>query len=487
MFGNNGYDLMAQFGGNAEALGNLAKALQTGDDIVVGGATGGPALRLQNLDKTMQLTTWGENKIKLFKALHSTPIEGPVDEWTYESEYGGPFGGTVAELQNPVFTDPQLTRTVGQAKFYMSARQVSGQILMTKNIQNARAVQEVAGARYIMGNVERDLFFGDPAMVPTEMVGLLPAILATGDADQVVDMHGTYFSDSDMIQQAAAVISDRAGVATHMFYDPLSQGDLNNALKAAQRYTATQVNPDGTLTADANITGLYVAGGKLMLQDDFFLSPHRGYINPVTDNDKLYLAPTTARGGDASSPAPAAPTVTAGSPTGTDADATNLPAGKYIYRVTAFNGAGESASVASAEVTVTAKQHVPLTIVTADSTVTCYRIYRSPKHASAADTTNCRFLTRVAATAGGTTVWNDTGEFIPGTTMAFMVDCSPDNPAIDWRQWLPMTKFALANLVFGERWLQMLFGYQRITKPRRLVVFKNIVPSQLATSWAPLG
>jgi hypothetical protein len=56
--------------------------------------------------------------------------------------------------------------------------------------------------------------------------------------------------------------------------------------------------------------------------------------------------------------------------------------------------------------------------------------------------------------------------------------------AINWRQLLPMTKFALypTNAAVIP-WAQLLFGYLRIAKRQQHIVIKNIVPT--GALWKP--
>ncbi len=500
IFGNGNVDQgMKNLSVFGQDINQMMKALYAGDDIVVGGTTGGPALRLQNIDRVLQLTTWDDTDLKVQKVISNEQSKGPVEEWSVLSEYGSPYGVAVNEGVNPTFTDPNLTRLYGQAKYYESAREITLQEYLSPNMMDARELQEMAGARQIAGARERDLFFGDPTKCPAEFIGLRPWIESVGDPAQIVDMHGGYFSDQGALQAAASVIINRAGKATHMFYDPQSQADINNLYASAFRFQPAAVSANGRVRVGGVPNELEVAGGPMMLDYDLFLGPNRGFINPATPNDVINIAPTAARGGDSDNPAPAAPTsVTAGTITGSDANGTNLPTGEYYYGVASYNGMGESAAVFVGPLTVTAGQHVPLTIEATDPSITSYRIYRSA--VNAADNTNCRYQNRVAATTGatllapgtftGTITWTDYGADIPGTTCAFMGEFSPRGvqPALGWRQWGPMAKFELAYVKTSYRWIQMLWGYLRVSKPRRFVMFKNILPSGLfAEGWNPLG
>ncbi len=473
--------------GDAWGLGpqsvfELQKALLTtgyGTDVAT--FTGGQALRVQSLDQMLYDVVWQEEHTKLFKLLKKSPIYSTVDEWTERSEYGSPWGAVAGEADNPPATTAELARRVGYVKFYRTYREVSHVATVVRNIVEAIAEEEQAGTRFLLGHLERDCFFGDSSVIPEQIDGLLPIILNNGDDRCVIDLQGQPLNSRELIHHAASVIGSNAGVPTHLFVDPYAKADLDVSMLPAERFVVPTRSDDGLYEVDLGIGRIATSWGKIEIVPDIFLAPERGWFN--RKSDPLYRAPSTARGGDSSNPAPDAPTGVTASAGGSGG---NIPAGTYYYKVSAVNRNGESAAVSSGAVAVTAGQKVTLTITHTDSSITGFRIYRSAK--DAADDSDCRYLYHCAADAGGTTQFVDDGSWVPGTTCAFLIDMHRGDPALDWRQLLPMMKLELAIVKPAVPWLQMIYGFLRVTRPWRLVVFKNILPTAIAEAgWNPLG
>jgi len=465
-----------------QSVFELQKALlTTGYGTDVAAFTGGQALRVQSLDQVLYDVVWQEAHIKLFKLLKKSPTYSTVDEWTERSEYGGPWGAVAGEADNPPSTTAELARRVGYVKFYRTYREVSHVATIVKNIVQAVSEEEQAGTQFLLGHLERDVFFGDSSVIPEQMDGLTPIILANGDDRCVIDLQAQPLDSRELIHEAASIVGSNAGVPTHLFLDPYAKADLDISMLPAERFVVPTRSADGQYEVDLGIGTVATSWGKIEVVADIFLAPERGWFNRKTD--PLYRAPTTARGGDSNNPAPDAPTAVSGTADGTGG---NMPAGDYYYRVSAINRNGESASVASDAITVAAGQKVTLTITHTDSAISGFRIYRSAKDAS--DAGDCRYLYHVAADSSGTTHFVDDGSWVPGCTAAFLIDMHRGDPALDWRQLLPMMKLELAIVKPAIPWLQMIYGFLRVTRPWRLVMFKNILPSAIADAgWNPLG
>ena len=92
------------------------------------------------------------------------------------------------------------------------------------------------------------------------------------------------------------------------------------------------------------------------------------------------------------------------------------------------------------------------------------------------------------ARTSGTVTYTDIGADVPGTTTAFGVDQTPEIGGVDFDQLLGLTRLQLAIVSPNMPWLQLLYGALRVTKPKRIQVIKNILPSELrAMGWNPLG
>lgn len=478
---NNPFVDMGMYAGASGNIGEMLKALTTTYETdPAAPMTGGDALRTQFLDRMLYDVAHQERHIKLFTLLKKEPLTSNIAEWVTRGEYGSPWGAVAGSGDNPPVNTADLERHVGFAKYYRTLRAVDHPTSIIRNIVSAVAEEEEAGTKFLLQHIEHDLFFGDASIIPEQFSGLLPQIISNGEPESVIDMHATYFQDDFHVHDLAAVIAHNGGDPTHCFVDTYSAADITKGMLQNQRFVPRELR-QGMGPIDMGVASIQSTFGTMVFEPSIFLNPTRGYIARKTD--PLWKYPTVARGGDASNPAPATPTIDSAVAGGTDGDTTNFPTGAYQYRVTAVNKNGESAATAATAVNVTAGQHVALTVTHTDATTTGFRVYKSACDGVATD---CRFMYHFAADPSGTTVWNDTGEFIPGCTCAFVLDQS-SKPAYDFMQLLPMMK-----LPFGVRrpqieWLQMIYGFARLVFPWRAAVIKNILPSALAASWNPLA
>jgi hypothetical protein len=178
------------------------------------------------------------------------------------------------------------------------------------------------------------------------------------------------------------------------------------------------------------------------------------------------------------------PTVAAAVAAGTAENKfTAARAGNYYYLITGLNAAGQSTGVKTTQQALTAGQKVTLTITaSAGGDETGYAVYRSRLNGTNT-TSDFRLVKRIPKT-GGTTVFVDENLDIPGSSKAFMLPLGKGADAISWRQLLPMMEFQLYPTAAATLpWAQLLFGYLRLAKRRRIVVMKNIIPS--AALWKP--
>ena len=475
------------FGNDAASATNLSKALTGGYLTDVANYAGGQALQAQSLDRLLYDVIFNDSAFKFFRLLKSTPATAMVDEYTIRKEYGGsPYGGVAGEATNPPVNTADLARKVGYPKWYRTLRNVSHPMMLTGNIMSAEAEEDEAGVRFLSAAVERDCFFGNSAVIPESSDGLLAITRANGTSQNVVDMNGTALTDHRKVERMAEIVAGYGGTPTHFFMDTWTAGDVNNAMLAAQRFSAEAVRNESGLYTGTQFAGLNSSWGLVKFENSLFLKSDRGTWEMTTPMDK---APSTSRGGDTANPAPSAPTVVALTPAGSGAAPTNLPAGTYWYKVSAVNKNGESAALAAAAGVATmgaGNTHITVTITSVDSTITGFRIYRSAKNA--ASNADCRFLCEVAAGGTGTDTKSDDGTWVPGTCTAFMVDASPGRAAVDVRTLLPMAKIPyIPGPGAAKQWFIMQYWYLRVRAPKRNVAVINILPTTLNETWAPLG
>lgn len=464
-----------------DAVAELQKALTAGYGTDVSTLTGGGALRIQSLDKTMHATIQENKHFKLFNLLAKSNATATVDEWTEQSDVGGFLGGsTNTETGAIAAAQGQYNRRVGLVKYLMTRREVSFVATLGNNIASAEAVEQQAGAKQLLTDAEFLCFEGDSSVVPTEFDGIYAQIKAGIDAGVVdgantLDAEGQSLASVNLVNQAAAQISayGNFGTPTHIFMSQLTQADFDTGLDPAFRVPLPDV-PGGGIQLGAPVKGIRTSWGDIATMPDVFIR------DEMQQKPFEVLYPTIATANTGMKPS----SVTATTASDASSKFGAKHAGNYYYLVTGLNEKGQSDGKVTTQTAVSAGEKVTLAIAASSGNEeTGYAIYRSRKNGTN-DPSDFRLVARVPKASGGTTTWTDYNRDIPGSTKAYILNASPGDQAINWRQLLPMLKFPLYPTVSAViPWAQLMFGYLRITKRRHHVVIKNIVPN--GAQWKP--
>lgn len=457
-------------------VAELKKALEMGHGTDQAALTGGGALRIQSLDKTMKATIQENKHFALFNELIKTDATATVDEWTEQSGVGGFLGGST-NTESGVIAGAQgdYARRVGLVKYLMTRREVSFVSTITNNIVQAEATEQQNGALQLLTDAEYLCFEGNSAIVPTEFDGIAAQVASLGMSDHVIDMRGAALNAIEPVSRAAATISGYGnfGTPTHLFMPQAVQSNFDTALDPAFRVPLTDVSGGG-IRLGAPVVGLRTSFGDIATKQDVFIRDEKQKV-PF----ELQF-PSVATANLPFKPVSAVPVVAAGSP----ASLWTAPqAGNYYYGVAGINAKGQTGAVVTVVAAVAAGNKVTITITaSASNTETGYVIYRSKQNGTNA-IADMREMVRIPK-AGATTVFVDENENIPGSSNAYMLNMQSGADAISWRQLLPMTKFALYPTNSPVLpWAQLLFGYLRLAKRKHHVVFKNIVP--VGALWRP--
>lgn len=459
----------------------LQKALSAGYGTDVSTLTGGGALRIQSLDKTMQATIQENKHFRLFNELAKSSATATVDEWTEQSGIGGFLGGST-NTESGIIEESTgaYARRVGLVKFLMTKRQVTLVSTLGNNLASAEAVEAQAGAKQLLTDAEYLSFYGDSAVVPTEFDGIasqMEAGVAAGQVDSrnILDAEGQSLSSVNLLNVAAAQISNRDnfGTPTHLFMSQKVQADFDTGLDPAYRVSLSSTGQD--IMLGAPVVGIRTSWGNIATMPDVFINDG----DDDTPFEVKYPALATANVGMKPQ------TVTAAVASDTASQFTAPRAGNYYYLVAGVSAKGQSTGTVTAQVAVAAGQKVTLTITgAAGGAETGYAIYRSRQNGTNAPS-DMRLVKRIPK-AGATTTFVDLNRDIPGTTKAFILNMTPGDHAINWRQLLPMMKFPLypTNAAVIP-WAQLMFGFLRITKRRQHAVIKNVLPN--GAVWRPHG
>lgn len=472
-------------------LGELQKALTAGYGTDVSAFTGGSALRIQSLDKTMKATIQENQHFRLFNELRKSGATATVDEWTEQSSVGGFLGGsTNTETGTIAESTGSYNRRVGLVKYLMTKRQVSFVATLGNNLESGEAVEQQAGAMQLLTDAEYLCFEGDSTVVPTEFDGIAAQIFSgvndgSVDGGNVLDAQAQSLASINLLNQAAAQISayGNFGTPTHIFMSQLVQSDFDTGLDPAFRVPLPDV-PNGGIMLGAPVAGIRTSWGNIKTAPDVFVRDSNQQIPFQLRKSGTQSLAALATTNDVFKPQSVSLAVAS--------DAASMfgatHAGNYYYLVTGINANGQSTGLISSQQAIAAGQKCTLTITaSAGSTETGYVIYRSRKNGTNG-VSDFREMARVAKAAGGTTTYVDYNRDIPGTTKAYVLNMAPGADAIAWRQLLPMLKFALYPTSQAVvPWAQLMFGYLRLAKRRHHVVIKNILPNGSASIWNPFA
>lgn len=469
---------------SAEAVADLNKALTASDgETDVANLTGGAALGIQSLDRTMKAVIQDNKHFVMFNGLPKSNATNVNDEYTRQNSVGGSLGGSFnGQMQAIRSASGDYSREIGTAKFMMTLRQVSHVANLTNNLAQPLATEERAGALQLMTDAEYACLHGNAAANPLEYDGIIRQIdLAIADgvasSNQIINNDGASLSSVDPFANLQAEIKrfDSWGTLTNAIVSPGVQADMNIGVDPAYRW-----QPDGQNNPliGAHVDAIRLSGGRLAIQEDTFL--HDGEFPRSKPAELTYAAETTANVGFI----PASITGVAAAGTA-DNTFTADRAGNYYYAVESIGATGRTGVVKSVAIAVAAGEKVTLTITqSAATTETGYAIFRSRQDGTNA--TDDFRLIKVIAKAGATTTYVDENLDIPGTVTVPCMNMSQTDDAIAWRQFAPMHKIPLPFGVGGvavHSWFQFLMGYLRVAKPKHHGYIKNVLPSN--AKWQP--
>lgn len=476
-------------GGAMEQIAELQKALEASNyQTDVSTLSGGGALGVQSLDSVLKATIQENEHFALFNRLMSSNATNIVDEYIRQTGVGGfPGGSTNTQMGVVRAAQGEYSREVGFVKFLMTMRQVGYVLNIGKNVVEATAIEEMAGARQLLTDAEYLLFYGNSAACPTEFDGVFAQIENEVNAgkmsgEHIYDLQAAPLNSVEPFSAINASVFDYGswGNVTDVYLPTAVQTDLNLGLDPAFRWSSQQ----GTkLEIGGHVEGVRLTQGVLKTNLDTFM--HHDAFPMAMPFEVNFAALATANA--AFTPA----AVVADAAVSDAASQFTAPrAGNYYWAVAAIGGAGQGQSpvVKTAQAAVAAGKKVSLTITaSAAGTETGYAIYRSRQNGTNA-TNDFRLVKVIPKSAGATTVFTDLNRDIPGTCAVPLLNMKPGADAIGWRQFQPMTKIPLPFGVGGmpvHSWFQFLFGYLRMTKPKHHGVVKNILPT--TAKWRPFA
>jgi len=434
-------------------LNELRKALDIGYTQPTTGV-GFDALRVESLEATLKLLTYTATNIRLWNQIPKLEAYSTVEEYNRLLEYGGDGGGFNQSGELPQEEDSTYERADQKVKFLGTTRSVTHPATLVRTVPADLITQETQnGALWLMGKLNHALYYADAEAVPVEFNGLAKQI--EDGSGHVIDLEGQPLT-KEHIEDAADRIAQNFGIPQKFFTNNKVFADFSDTYNQYQRFSA----PGGAAgVIGTPVTGVSTTSGVVGFEPDVFVK-----------------AGTTAPQSATSLKAPAAPTISAGSPGGSGSSFKSTDQGDYKYQVTAVNQYGESApSALSSAVTLATGQSVAITITDGGGTVpaTAYKVYRTEKNGAVA-----MYIGKMVPRAKNSgvytspTVFTDTNAYRPNTFQGLLLDMTTQSLA--FKQLSPMIKMNLAIISPAIRWMQLLYGTPIVYAPKKNVVFRNI-------------
>jgi hypothetical protein len=464
-----------------DELQELQKSLEAGYETDVDGMQGGSALRIQSLDLNLQATVQQNKHFVLFNLLPKPRATAVLDEWTEQHDIGGFLGSTFNTQDGAAMqTNGNYERMVGQVKYMTTYRSIPIVLQRQNNIVDATSIETTNGTKQLLTDIEFTMFEGDSSVIPLAFDGIYTQILSLNSDDHIIDLAGAPLNSIDPIATAAEVVYGYGnfGTATDIFLPPSVQTDLNQDLDPAFRVLLN--NGAQNTVRGTNVSGIQTTYGEIKTRSDVFIRDDK--------MKKPFEIITPALQAIAAANVAFKPAGIAVTPNAVDVNSAFQPnqGGNYYYAVTGINQNGQSQSVVSGQVAIVAGGSATISITpSASGTETGYVIYRGRLNGTN-NLSDLREMIRIPKAANGNTTYTDENSEIPGSTRSYILNLSPEDHAIAWRQYLPMMKIPMAAVNSPIiPWLQMICGYLRMTKRNQHVVVKNIVPTR--AQWQPFG
>jgi hypothetical protein len=460
-----------------ETIGSLIKALEAGNyDVQPSKLVQGPALTVEDLSSSVEVTTFDDSHIKLQKSIKVESCKSTLAQFDRQLSYGI-FGGS-AQLEGHVGQEEtsDYVRITFPMCFYSHTRKVTLPSMLVQTVDGKKSDERAAAdaAKKLAGDIEFDLFrgkadFSNAGVFDGNMgaIALLPNLLGVDAQIRQSDlmrnaqdlMFNEYGSDESVVLAGGSTLTQENiedgwtrsqmnhGNANRLVVDPKVMSNYNKISYAKERIVLAGSPQDVT---GSDLTRQFVSGGIVKVEASRFLS---GKTGP---------APSRSNG-------PAIPTITSSNPAAISGVTTGFLNGQvYLYSVTACNEVGESPRSASSTATIDADGKGVQVVISHSglSNIRFFSVYRS-----AAGGSVMKYIGRVAIALGASsTTFTDLGNKQPGFVTGFLLE--DDSMMIKELSPFSRLKLAVTQLAQPEAFFRFLsFG---MLAPRKNVLIDNL-------------
>lgn len=451
------YDFIAGYqNATTQDAADLMKALSAGYGTSPSTQSGGGAVRIESLERTMHNLTFTERNLVFWKDIPKAKAFNTIEEYNIISDYGS-AGGFWQEGEKPEESSGTYQREVAKVKFVGVSRSVTHPMSLVNAVTEPMNLESINGLRELLFITETGLFWGNASGAAgseyVEWDGLYNQITNTYDARSDT-------LNKELMDKVAVKVTDNYGFPTDMYMSYTALSKFRRVYDTTERY----IHPgaENAKTAGYTINQLLTTSGDINLKPSVLINNSKAFAIGMKP------APSAA----SSTSAPGAPTVTAtvnADGTGNFSEGT----GNYKYQVTLINRYGESAPCAVQTAAVgNLDDSVTLAITSSASGEAPQQaaVYRSNKGGS-----DLKLVARIPLTTAGlsaTTSWKDTCDIIAGRETLFLVDLVPD--VMRFLQLTPAMRMPLAVIAPALRFMILMYGVPVVYAPKKSIVIKNV-------------
>lgn len=463
---NNAQDqALTGFGAHSVAeVEELQKALSIGGEYASttpGNLSGGAALAVEDLDRTLKLVTHSMEHLRLWKDVIKQKVTQTVHQFNVQNSYGAEVSPFFQMGGVPQATDAQYNREVYIVKYLGTQGSVQHNLTLIQAAHGPVVAREVKNKTIeLLARNERAMFEADSDINALEYDGV-DKLIRTKQSDS--QYKSTAFAGYESVGVDDSVVLDakEAGLDEDLCEDACLRA-VNNFGMPMDMYLSTDIHSNFSrafYAKERTRPGDRTAAGYLVPE---FMGTLNFKFKPSLFN-RPRKAPLSS-----SISASAAPTMGApSSPTEATSQFGSADAGTYSYRVSAVYGDGETLAAANQETAVSAGDRVDATL-----TYTGTPLYFNVFRAAVGTTSGHEWIGRVKPLGSGNAHTLDKNERAPGSARAYLIMHDPD--VLCWKQLGSLIKYDLAVTNTSYQWLQLLYGMMVIQAPRKNVIIDNL-------------
>ena len=442
--------------GTQQEVDMLNKALEAGHEVNPLSLEGGGAFRVESLENSLKVLTYGDQHIKFWKKIPKQKAFSTVEQYGQLLDYGRQQGAFVGEGVLPDSNDSTYTRKAAFVKFLGTTREVTHPMtLVNSAFGNVVARQNQDGILWLLKQLEQSLFWGDSKLGVGGTEGLeFDGINKMIDPENTINLKGTYLEEKH-INWGAQMIIQNYGTPTDLFLPFEVMAQFSQEFFPKERIIMPTASG---YQAGVVVNKFMTHGGEVNFEPNIFLNKTR----PINPNASSFKAPAVGTLG-------AVPVLNGTANTG------DFSAGVYKYKVTFNNVHGESIPSNEGVITVATATDKGINLAITNPASTAFpieyiRLYRTEKNGT--QFYEVAKFAVASAGSGAVTNYVDNGAVLANTYTAFMGEMGGD--ILAFKQLAPMMKMDLATLGPVIRWMVLMYGVPVIYAPKKWMRFTNI-------------